>query len=418
MKTTKKIIALMMALVMVLGMSTAAMADVGPDGIDTQSSNILSFEKSILMKNANSSSVREPNIVYTYTITDPGISGKKVTNTDGLSAQVYSIGTEGTANVSDFDAVLPTKTATVTFADSNQVSTSETGVETSETVKFTFDGTKFPHAGIYRFLVTETFDRVSKASVGIVEGTGYSNQMYLDVYVTGTGGTSSIYGFVLFEANANTDITERDEEQTKAHEKSAGWCSGGSTDNYVNQDIYETYDVEIAKTTDGDNSARNHDFPFVVSIGGTLPTNKIDMAVTGGSLTTTTPLTLSSTNEIYVGLKDGGKLTITGIPSASVTTITVRETNDTYDVYTITPTINGTAGTATVKQNAESLTISPVSIAAHNLTKQTIAFENKLTSISPTGYVSRYAPYGLILVVGVVLMLIAVKRRKHHDEED
>ncbi len=47
----------------------------------------------------------------------------------------------------------------------------------------------------------------------------------------------------------------------------------------------------------------------------------------------------------------------------------------------------------------------------------TVAITNTLLQISPTGIVTRYAPYDLILVAGVVLLVISKKRKKNTDEE-
>ena len=46
-----------------------------------------------------------------------------------------------------------------------------------------------------------------------------------------------------------------------------------------------------------------------------------------------------------------------------------------------------------------------------------IQFTNKLAVISPTGYVSRFAPYALILIGGIVLLIIAKKHKKHSEED-
>ena len=417
----KKIGALVLAVVMVMAMGTTAFAAIGDGGTDTTGGNDLTFTKSILMKNKNASSVREPNIQYTYTITDAGIStdtsdgdpAYTVTDSSGNTAYVYSVVSEGVA----LTTVLPTSAVTVTFADTNSVSTSEAGVETSKNVTFTFAGSAFPHPGIYRFLVTETTN-VTKESVGIIENTGYSNTMYLDVYVKGADGGNAIYGYVLFETNQNTNITSAN--ALSEHNKSNGWCNGDAAGaNYQNQDIYETYDVEVTKTVNSDTTGKNNQFPFVVTLG-TNVANKIDVAVTNGSLTTAATPTLSTTDSTVINatMKDGGSLTITGIPAYAATTVDAVETNNTYDVYTATPTVNGTAETATVLQRNDTKAISQLSVAAKNLEKQTVAYANVMTQISPTGVVLRIAPYAIMLGAGVALFIVLVaKRRKQNDDE-
>ena len=126
-----------------------------------------------------------------------------------------------------------------------------------------------------------------------------------------------------------------------------------------------------------------------------------------------------------------------GIPNG--TQVEVYETNDmsgvTYQVTTVANT-TGTATTTTDAAVTDSTT--PASAVAQATTKaayqstktsftptvnadddvvHTIAVDNNLQLISPTGYVSRYAPYALILIGGVALLVIAMKRRKHTEED-
>jgi len=47
-----------------------------------------------------------------------------------------------------------------------------------------------------------------------------------------------------------------------------------------------------------------------------------------------------------------------------------------------------------------------------------IGLTNTLAEVSPTGYVSRFAPYALILVAGIVLLIVAKKRKPAKDDEE
>ena len=48
---------------------------------------------------------------------------------------------------------------------------------------------------------------------------------------------------------------------------------------------------------------------------------------------------------------------------------------------------------------------------------QTVEITNTLSLISPTGLVVRFAPYGLLLIGGIALLIIAMKHRKHNEED-
>ena len=73
--------------------------------------------------------------------------------------------------------------------------------------------------------------------------------------------------------------------------------------------------------------------------------------------------------------------------------------------------------TAKVLAPNEIATIKEAFDVENTSAKDVITVTNNLESISPTGIVTRYAPYGLILVAGVVLLVISKKRKKNTDEE-
>ena len=75
------------------------------------------------------------------------------------------------------------------------------------------------------------------------------------------------------------------------------------------------------------------------------------------------------------------------------------------------------------QQNFESAHALTTAIAAAENNTTWAAGQNKITvtndlpTISPTGLVLRYAPYVLILIGGIVLLIISKKHRKHTEED-
>lgn len=415
----KKTTALILAIIMILAMVvTVHAAQIGSTGITSEGGDTLVFRKSILMKNGNASTVREPNITYTYTITEiASVSNVTVTDANGHVGTVYKLSAES----GNFDEVLPTKTATAAFANTNTIETSSSGVETHRDLTFTFDDSKFPHAGIYRFVVTET-PSVTKASVGITENTGYTSQMFLDVYVQGQGDDTSIYAYVLFENN-EANIAAGD--TLPARQKSSGWCGG--EDGTANQDIYQTYDLEVRKAITGDATSMSHQFPFTVTLTNASVANKIDLALSSTNAAYPSSfhpadVSLSSTGTVInANLANQGTLTVMGIPAG--TTAVIQETNDTHDFYELSATIENSSTTSINAANGSVAPNGGVSTATPSINidgqrKTCVQFGNNLTTISPTGLVIRYAPYALMLIGGIVLLIVAKKHKKHHTDED
>lgn len=463
MKNVKKIGALVLALVMVLAMGTTAFADTtdisnggvtsdGTRSTDTFNalSNTVSINKGIVFINDETTNVYEPNITYTYVISGVDVTDGGITVTDEHSATpehkavVYDTNTL-TGYVTNTD-----NKATVTFADGNAfVSATAAGTEVKKAFTFTFVPSAFPHAGIYRFLITESVETNAREIAGIVSNATYAASRYLDVYVRNGASALEIYGYVLFEANSqNTSITN-------STSKSNGWVNTATTGDPTNVDVYTTYNAYVQKHVSGSLADQTNAFPFTISLDNNnatyTRTTKVRVAATDAKAAVSTGTTswtgtsdaqasntyiaLSGETDVTVTgtIKHSGEIGFYGLPVDSRITV-VEETNNTYDVYTASATVADGTGTAATKNidykaastatdyttNVASAPLNRTGLAKLNAAetftaKKVIDFTNTITEISPTGVALRVAPYALILAAGVVLLVLSKKRRTAED---
>lgn len=467
MKNLIRIGALVLTLVMVLCLSATAFGDstnISDGGITSEGTrsqdmfsalnNTVSINKGIVFINDDPTNVYEPNITYTYTI-----SGVDVT--DGIT-----VTDEHTANLAHKAVVYDTtgltgyvtnseNKATVTFADGNAfVAATAAGTQVTKPFTFTFNPSVFPHAGIYRFLITESVGENARGTAGIVSSETYATTRYLDVYVRNgqTSGNYEIYGYVLFEATSqNTDITS-------STPKSNGWVNTASSGTPTDVDVYTTYNAYVQKNVSGSLGDQTNGFPFSISLDNNnatyTRTTKIRVAPTDTKATvsagteTWTGTSNEQNSNAYIALngaidvtvtgtiKHAGEIGFYGLPVDSRIT-SVEETNNTYDVYTASATVADGAASATstnidykaddsANDYTQGVSSAPLNRngraklhSIQNVTaKKVIDFNNMITEISPTGYVSRFAPYALILVAGIVLLFVARKRKSTNDEEE
>lgn len=401
-----KIGALVLAGVMVMAMSVTAFAAYSNDqqndfkGIVTTDTTI-GIAKQIVFINDETTPVREPNIVYTYTIdtTEPGTA--TVTDSSGMSGKVKA---------GPLNAVSAT-TATVTFTDTKISSANSVGINSAaKYANFTFIPAAFGAPGIYRYKISETTN-VSKASVGITEAATYAADRFLDVYVKWTDDahtTLGIYGYVLYERAQSDSINSNNVAM-----KSTGYVNT-SASGQADVDVYTTCNLYINKVTTGALADKNHDFPITVTL--TAPTKvsnvKLDVTKTGeGALTTSNDLAgdyVAAWGNVAGTVRNGSQIAIKGIPSGA--TVSIVEKNDTYDSYKV------KAGTTSGAANllAESIVAAGTEASATNFvnlsTKSEIHFTNTLEVISPTGLFLRFTPF--LVIIGAAVLLLLVSRRR------
>jgi hypothetical protein len=476
MKGFKKISALVLALAMMLTMVSFAGAEVTTeDGTET-TSNTFTIAKDIVLFNTNSQPIYEPNVTYTFAITSVNPNGATITDnpavtkydsdanhsvTVAVKQGTGGVTITGTDDVSkgvgdgDIKVVFgdgahdaATSYAYATNAEGSAVTTDSEKATRSFTVTIDpasnafketkADGTTTFVPGVYRYKISDTTDYTTIAAAGVKHPTDGLKELILDVYLRWKDTNRDalqVYGYVLFrDLTATENLTYGSSSATTA--KVTGFdipsnMEGSDTSTITSTaDEYHTFNVKVSKAVDGNLADVNNAFPFKVALTGISST---EFYWTKNAETTKTLLTMETGKTIETALKHNDYVTIYGLPYNA--TVKATETNNTPDYYT--PSAKFTAGSAAAAEltgtdfvitesfkpskTAETAIFNNGKAASAKtltdaLTEDVIAFTNKLTEISPTGYVARFAPYALILVAGIALLVLAKKRKPAKEE--
>ena len=472
MKKLQKTGSLLLALVLVLAVSAAFAGQTLSDGEvggfsqpDTPNVNdkVVSIRKEITAFNPDEALIYGPAITYTYTVT-PGTevsitdetgdhsSGTAATTTTlpGITTGVkVNAGTAGTAS---------SASGTLAWTNADILDASAAGTANCKEFTLDFSDVVFTQPGVYRYLITETVSAYTTS--GVTETTG-THTRYLDVYVMrsedydATEITSDdwrIYGYVC--VIESEDITPAGDTSTTGAVKTNGFVAATNDGTDVKADEYHTFNLTVGKTLVGDDVMNSHKFPFDVAwtAGGATGNFQFAVEESDASVTKTAQAAATSVggtsvaaNSLYkvggasaVGTADkdgspsianGGTVKYIGIPAGTVAAVT--ETNDvTGTTYTTTAEEDGTAvaftgGTADLSDDSKTATVADGATVTYaqaeapdDDTSAEIQFTNTLSLISPTGYVVRFAPYALMLIGGIALLLVAKKHRKHTEEDE
>lgn len=446
----KKLISILVALMLVLAMVSVATAqEVLTNGIagESDDSALIKEESVLILKelkvyNTTGEDIYLPTVGYTYTITAEAVAnGTTVTDTHDHEGYVY------TGNLAALDSTTktvsfgPGTTAGYTAAGASATITQPTAAATTGTSYYGgftvgVDPDTLGHAGIWRYKITEAEDStntLAKAGVVHQDASAYEAVRYLDVYVRldvndddNDNDTEDfiIYGYVLWTPDSQNEDTSITKAPNVTKENGYVTANGG--------DKYNTWNLIVTKDITGTLADTNHQFPFQVVLTSPNATpaqlhysavDGIPTADTTAQLSSASALTLGAlTSASTVKLTDDGVLTIYGIPAG--VTATVQENNDTYDTYTAKATITAaTAQTYTDNQVASGSNATIIT-GVDNATTTTVLgsidsrtdWENEIDIVSPTGYMARFAPYALILIAGIALMIIAGKKRAKNEE--
>jgi hypothetical protein len=427
--TLKKLGAIALVLMLMMSLSVNAFAADFTDGVagawteadkEKVQDKSINIKKEIISYNATSASVFAPAFSYTYTVTPATVSNYTVTDenkdhtsgaavtapvnpgiTTGLTVNGGTAGTEASA------------VGTLAFTNTTALTTSSAGGSNLYNITLSFANVRFSQPGVYRYQIAETLAD-GKTYDGVAIEDGGTNTVYLDVYVDGAG---KIYGYVCMAANSSV---------TPSTTKTNGFVGSGA-----GADKYYTYDLTLSKDVVNDNYAEtNHAFPYTVIFNNSesySTTFTITETAANGSTGISPTAASAPTWSGVAKVKEGANITYTGIPAG--VDVDVYETNDMTGVtYTVATSVNsgtavtdngviaGTAPTSavaqTTKQAYESTkaTVNTPKIATVSAA-QTLAITNTLVLISPTGVAMRIAPYALMLIGGLVLLVISRRRK-------
>ena len=424
--------------------------------------------KEITVYNPDEALIYGPAITYSYKIA-AATGNELVMVTDETTDHASGLATSATVlpGVTTGVTMTGTKKDTIAWTNTDILDASPTGTANTKYLTIDFSAVKFTRPGVYRYKITETSD--AYVTSGVTNG-GITNVRYLDVYVmrssTYTDGSAAaqwtVYGYVCISPESITSDAGGTTAVTPSTKKTNGFVAEGTGEDAKTADEYHTYNLTLGKTLTGDDTMKGHKFPFDATWTAGNATGTFQFAVevndkaeakkTAQDATTTVGGTTVAANTLYkvggadvVGtadkdgtpkIADGGTVKYIGIPNG--TKVTVTETNDvTGTTYTTTATelISNSAGdgtavafdsssTAVLSEDKKTATTDDQDKAVYKEvdaptadTNVAIQYTNTLALISPTGVVVRVAPYALILVAGIALLLISRRRKGAAKEE-
>ena len=385
-------VALSAAMVMTMGGMTAFAA--GITGDDESVVNGIKFNKTLQKSDANATT---PTVTFGFSIKGASEAqcGTGIRQGVGTPSLVY--GTSGENGV-PFDK------------------DDTTAEDLTKSVTINFDSVTFPEPGVYRYLIEEN---ALPTNIGTISNDDMAR--FLDVRVINVGEgeqKEKKIDLVVFRMAKKVDNTYVvDTERAK-------------DGTFVN--TYTTYSLNLSKTVKGDMGETDRPFTFNIEFYGGQSGTEFNLVLndtTKGNLreekiTLGTDGTANAAGA--VSLKDGGTVTISGIPSN--VKYQINEVNPSYNYKTVEYVINNDTttegmsdlhtwgsndtvfGTGTGNETAD-----PAIGIDVTKSTNTVSFTNTRTTddIPMTGIILNFAPYILLVAfAGVFAVLFLRKRRE------
>ena len=373
-----------------------ASVPIGNQGYVESNETALTIPKGVTMFNEVTGEYYHPNINYTFTIAP-------ATPPTGATAQTGTGATAAVAEVHTGIADAVSIGSVPAFATGAKEMTAA-GTEYTENLIINVDTTKFQKPGIYRYLITDTTSLADLYAAGVTRSSDYQTTRYLDVYIErDTDTTYKVSGYVLIKDNPvlNDNGNIR---------KSVGFIASDQLGN----DSYHTYNVKLTKDVEGTMGDRTHSFPFAI----TVVNNNLNYLWAKNENDNANFASTALSSSV---LKHNDFINIRGLsPHATVAYV---ETNDVDDIYRVKVTGDGTVLVAeSPKQINETTALATTAVTDYD-TENTnasinhvgvltnakdVIYVNTMNAVSPTGVVTRFAPY--LLILGAAIVLLAMKK--------
>ena len=441
MKQLRKIGALVVVLLVIMSLSATVFADTLTQNATVSNATV---DPAIRKANGlttivfnvyltpNESSYYMPATKFTYTISD---------GTAGISASGIPI-KSGSAN-----ETFSSTSASATFTLNTQASNATPDINNLASAKTEVtlalkDSLPFTSAGIYRYnIIQSAMTHSQKGFIIKSEKIDDAVTKYLDLYVTIVDDALKVTGAVLTEKSTNpttdtTDATNIHPNDSQEIDTLNDAFSPNKTDGFYN--TYTGYIVELKKVVAGNMASTTDPFPFnlttvdstnvddddTYSAGLTVAIDRTNADSTNWTVDGTT---IGTTISSGIALKHNQSVKLVGIPASDA--ITFKETITAAEGYKISSSVaNMSRSSGSVYDISTSTNNKAENSTYNNDTSGTVAtvldnntgiitYTNFRDVISPTGIIMRFAPYALMLIGGIALLIIAMKRKGHKEEE-
>ena len=370
----KKFAVLAASLVLTLAMTVPSFAAGSSNPANPTAVGNIVIEKNLKVINPTLTSVDGPGVTFHYAVAPETPSeengGLTITdNADPAHTGTVHVGPADGITLSAADIAYPVGTAVDAAASP--------GADNVKNITATADITKFTAPGIYRYKLTETQTGKADCDVQNTE-----DDRYIDVYVENDTTGLKFAGVVMHDGTT----ADGKPSQKKTFDNAS----------------FETVNVTLQKTVEGNMADRNNQFPFAGTVTDhgryfyakkaeaptAIDADKIAGAASGSAVST--------------ALAHQAMYYIRGLSHTAAVAYT--ETNNTQDTYQTSIT-GGTASAASAvaPNGTKAMASTDVDSAA------AVVFNNKLDSVSPTGVIMRFGPY--VGMVAIAAVLIAMRKK-------